>query len=93
MFNFLGFGRRECDSRPALHPNGHRGRRFGLGLYSHQHLYGQMATKVHVRHQIQVPGQLYTSSGAYSYPHHYVQSSCLLAKLPWMYSRRLCLQV
>ena len=39
-FYFTGFGRRECDSRPALHPNGHWGRRAGLGLYPHQHLYG-----------------------------------------------------
>ena len=52
-----------------------------------------MAPKVHVRLQIQGSRQLCTSSGAYSYPHYYVQSSCLLAKLPWMYSRRLCLQV
>ena len=52
-----------------------------------------MASKVHVRFQKQGSRQLYTSSGAHYYPHYYVQSSCLLAKLPWMYSRRLCLQV
>ena len=89
----VGFGRRQCDSRLALHFDGHRRRRAGLGFYPYQHLYGQMATKVHVRHQIQVPRQLYTSFGTNTHPHNHVHSTCILAILPWMYASRLCLQV